>query len=69
MICHLELLEERSVPGPLHNTKQSLVSHFTHDTECIQAVVFASIGLFSLQAGQDLGTQLTLILLTLQDLA
>lgn len=65
---YLELFEERTVPGPLHKPKQSLVSHFAHDAEGVEPVMFASASLLSLQAGQDLGTQLALILLSLHEL-
>ena len=64
----LKLLEESTVPGPFHKPKQSLVGHFTHDTEGVEAVVFPTACLLSLQAGQHLGTQLALIRLTLQKL-
>lgn len=35
VIHYLELLEECTVPGPLHKPKKCLISHFTHDAECI----------------------------------
>lgn len=68
IVLHLELLEERAVPGPLHQPKQRLVGHFAHYAERIEAIVFATVGLLSLQACDHLGAELALILLPFQEL-
>lgn len=63
---YLELSEEDATPGPLDDGEQGLVCHLAHEPKRGEPLVLAAAGLLLLQVGHDLGLDLRLIRLALE---